>query len=63
MSVENESLLISLKNAVFGNGRKGLTDRVTVIETKIDTGSKLLWGILLLSIPNVISVIKLFVEK
>ncbi len=48
----------SLKHTVYGNGRPGLTERVTVIETKLATGTKLLWAVLVLSIPPIIELLK-----
>lgn len=58
MSEEHSEDIKSLKHTVWGNGRPGLTDRMTVIETKLATGTKLLWLILALSLTSVIDLIK-----
>ena len=58
MSEEHSEEIKSLKHTVYGNGRPGLTDRVTVIETKLSTGTRLLWALLLLSLPPLIDLFK-----
>lgn len=43
-----------IKHALFGNGRPGLKERVTIIETKMEAHSKMLWAIIVLSVPPII---------
>jgi len=61
----NESFLErdlqQLNHAVFGNGQPGLKTRVERIETKMETGVKILWSLLVLAVPSAISLIAIAV--
>ena len=48
-----------LRQTVYGNGGEspGIRSRVERIETKMETGVKILWGLLILAVPSAISLI------
>ena len=62
MSTQAERIK-QLEHSVYGNGRRGLKERVIIIETRLDTGIKLLWGILLLMVPTTVSVAAVVIDK
>jgi hypothetical protein len=53
-----------LRQTVFGNGQNnpGIRSRVERIETKMETGVKILWGLLILAIPSAISLVAIGVS-
>jgi len=46
-----------LEHRIFGNGRTGLDNRVTVVETQFNTIKKLLYLLVLVSVPQLFSMI------
>lgn len=48
-----------LRQTVYGNGggNPGIRSRVEKIEIKMDTGVRILWGLLVLAVPSAISLI------
>ena len=48
-----------LRRTVYGNGGEnpGIRTRVERIEIKMETGVKILWGLLILAVPSAISLI------
>jgi len=48
-----------LRHTVYGNGQPGIKTRVERIETQMQTGVKILWGLLALAIPSTLSVISI----
>ena len=53
--------VITLEHAIFGNGRKGIKERVITIEAEITTTVKLLKFLIALSVPSFISIIAIVV--
>jgi len=48
-----------LRHTVYGNGSPGIKTRVERIETRLDTGVKILWGLLILAVPSSLTIIGL----
>lgn len=46
-----------LRRTVYGNGTPGLKTRMDCVETRMDTGVKILWSLLILAVPSSISVV------
>lgn len=46
-----------LRHTVYGNGTPGVKTRVERIETRIDTGIRILWGLLVLAVPSALTII------
>lgn len=47
----------NLEHTVYGNGRPGLTTRVTIMETRIDTSVSLLKTLVVLAVPSAIALV------
>ncbi|WP_309381984.1 hypothetical protein [Cerasicoccus frondis] len=46
-----------LRHTVYGNGSPGIKTRVERIETRLDTGIKILWGLLILAVPSALTIV------